>query len=175
MEKIIDLALTGKVGFQADEVMTGTHHFEDLGNYGQPKEDLTMEFRVSWGPKDMVKFIKDLFTGKPAIAELKGVVDIGGLCQFSPVRGTLELRYFVDATLQYDFFFSSVGRDFHFIGRKTNLRLWNLHRTHTTCYGELYWIGGPDSIFGKGILVSRSVTYFRLRTVPAFLASFKLV
>ena len=51
--------------------------------------------------------------------------------------------------------------------QKRNIKPWNLPVSHTTCYGEL-----TEAKSGK--LVSRSVTYFRLKTLPSFLWSFRL-
>jgi hypothetical protein len=125
-----------------------------------------MEFRVTWGHPRMERFLNPL-GGEFMVADLAGVVDVGGLCTAAACQGRLELRYLQEAKLRYVFDFEHDGKRYHFVGEKRNLRPWNLHRTHTTCYGELR---DADS----GILLSESVTYFRLRTAPAFMASFRL-
>lgn len=168
--KIAHLALTGKIGFRADEVMTGTYHAVANGN--KVGKDLPMEFRVTWGSDDLVGFVRNILAAKPAVSWMHGVVDIGGFCKDAPIRGKLELNYFGEGIIRYTFDFALRGHNFRYIGEKRNLRPWNLHKTHTTCYGTLYdlsvpWAGGP-------LAIAESVTHFRLRTAPAFVASFRL-
>ena len=159
-------------GFKADEVMTGTHHFENVDVFVHHyAKELPMEFRGTWGSDNLVGFLQNLLTASPAIAELKGVVDIDGLCEAAPMQGTLELRYLVDATIKYEFFFSVGDDEYRYVGQKLNLRPWNLHKTHTTCYGILMK-RDPNGCTWEPI--SKSVTYFRLSTALAFLKSFRL-
>jgi len=152
-----------RVGFLMDEVMTGEHEFEP--GHGEPGKKF-MEFRVTWGPKRLGEFANPI-GGKFMYNDLYGYVDIEGLCQNAPVEGSLELLYFSEGKIRYSFDFEVDGTPYHFIGEKRDIRPWNLHRTHTTCYGELI-----DTSTGE--VVSRSVTHFRLHTAPAFMASMRL-
>ena len=162
-EDLLAMLAERRVGFRVDETMTGWHEFEPgKGDVGRQP----MEFRVTWGPQHLASFLNPLGPGFMT-NDMAGHVDIGGLCEAAPVEGTLELRYFTEAKLRYAFTFSVDGTDYEYVGEKIDLRPWNLHRTHTTCYGKL-------RERASGELVSRSITYFRLRTAPAFLASVRL-
>ncbi|MFH1531907.1 MAG: hypothetical protein ABIK09_14370 [Pseudomonadota bacterium] len=149
-------------GFSMDEVMTGTHEFTPGAG---PEGVFPFEFRVRWGAQDMGAFLNPL-TEKFMVNDMEGTVTVGGLCEDAPCRGTLALRYFKDQKIRYTFEFSVDGTTFRFIGEKVNILPWNLATSHTTCFGTL-----TDA---TGHLVSRSLTFFRLRSAPAFLASFRL-
>ncbi|MBM4372525.1 MAG: hypothetical protein FJ098_12770 [Deltaproteobacteria bacterium] len=148
-------------GFTLHEVMTGTHEF--LPGRG-PEGSHPFEFRVRWGTADPARFL-DPRGGAFLVNDLEGTVTAGGLCTDAACRGTLELRYLRDRTIRYGFTFHAGGSTFRYRGEKVNILPWNLPFSHTTCFGTL-----TD---GDGRLVSRSVTFFRLRTVPAFLASLR--
>jgi hypothetical protein len=53
------------------------------------------------------------------------------------------------------------------VGEKVNLRPWNLHKTHTTCYGTITNLKTNQEI-------SKSIVYFKFETVPEFMTSFRL-
>lgn len=153
----------GGFGFRIDEVMSGWHEFEPgLGPQGQ----LPFEFRVTWGPRRVGPWLTP-GSGEFLRQELSGTVSAGGLCMDAPCEGTLELRYFTDHRIRYDFDFAVAGKDYHFVGEKVNIQLWNLPVSHTTCFGAL-----KEADTGR--LVSRSVTHFHLLTAPRFLATFRL-
>ena len=152
-----------RLGFMMDEVMTGTHQFEP--GFGEPGEKF-MEYRVTWGPRHVSEFANPI-GGKFMYNDLRGTVTIEGLCEDAPCEGSLELLYFTEGKIRYTFVFEIDGTEYLFIGEKIDLRPWNLHRTHTTCYGTL-------TERETGRLVSKSITYFRLRTAPAFVASVRL-
>ncbi len=149
-------------GFSMDEIMTGTHEFAAGAG---PAGVHPFEFKVRWGASDMGGFL-DPSSKKFMVNDMEGTVTVGGLCEETPCRGTLELRYFKDQKIRYAFTFTARGATYQFIGEKVNILPWNLPTSHTTCFGTL-----TD---GAGQLISRSLTFFRLRTAPAFLASFKL-
>jgi len=149
-------------GFSMDEVMTGTHEFAPGAG---PEGTLPFEFRVRWGAQDMSEFLNPLGE-KFMVSGMEGTVSVGGLCEDAPCRGTLELRYFKDQKIRYTFEFGARDATYLFVGEKVNILPWNLATSHTTCFGTL-----TDD---AGQLISRSLTFFRLRTAPAFLASFKL-
>lgn len=154
-----------RLGFQFDEVMSGDHEFESgCGPVGKKK----MEFRVTWGPRHFFQWINP-FCKKFLVANLEGRVDVEGLCDSVPCRGTLELKYFTERKLRYTFNFEIEGKKYLYIGEKVNLWPWNLHKTHTTCYGKL-----TETEEDGSKLISQSVTHFRFRTLFQFIFSFRL-
>ncbi|NMC71683.1 MAG: hypothetical protein GYA57_16670 [Myxococcales bacterium] len=149
-------------GFRMDEVMSGEHTFEPgCGPAGRHP----FEFRVTWGPDDLWTWI-DPDDPHFLTQSLEGTVTAGGLCENAPCRGRLELRYFDEHALRYTFEFEAAGKRYRYVGEKVNIQPWNLPVSHTTCYGVL-------TEADTGRLVSRSVTHFRLRTIPAFLRSLR--
>ena len=163
IENLKSMLSEKRLGFKIDEVMSGEHEF--VGDAGPPGK-LPMEFCVTWGPEHLSNWanpIGENFMSQP----LKGEVRIGGLCKSAPCQGTLELRYFSEAKIRYNFDFTVGIKKYHFVGEKTDIRPWNLHKTHTTCYGTLTEVG-------TGEVISKSITYFRFSTLPSFLASFRL-
>ncbi len=153
----------GRIGFKMDEVMTGLHEFEP--RFG-PAGKRPMEFRVTWGPRHLTEWSNP--SGNHfMINDMKGSVTIDGLCYFEPCTGSLELRYFKDQTIRYAFTFEADGGTYQYVGEKVNIYPWNLFWSHTTCFGRL-------TRQETGELVSTSVTHFRFRTAPAFMASFRL-
>jgi hypothetical protein len=152
-----------RLGFRMDEVMSGQHVFEP--GFGEPGAK-RMEFRVTWGPDEVGPWINPKSPGFMN-QDLEGTVTVEGLCEDAPCRGTLALKYFDEHKLRYAFEFEAAGKAYRFIGEKVNLKPWNLPFSHTTCFGVL-------TEKKSGRLVSRSVTYFRFRTLPKFLASLRL-
>lgn len=153
----------GSLGFQLDEAMVGEHQFEPGAG---PPGIHPLEFRVRWGPPDLRRWATP---GTPDFMAqpLEGNVTVGGLCTGAPCKGTLELRYLDEHKIRYTFEFQAQGRTYRFEGEKVDIKPWNLHVSHTTCYGRI-------TEAASGRLVSRSVTHFRLRTLPRFLASFRV-
>lgn len=155
---------TGKVGFRIDETMAGTHRFEPgMG----PEGDLPFRFDVRWGPEELGPWLRP---GGPGfmVQPMSGTVTAGGLCDSAPIEGTLELKYISEGSIRYSFDLEAEGKTYEYVGEKVNIRPWNLPVSHTTCFGVL-----KEKKSGR--LVSRSVTFFRMKTLPAFLASFRLV
>lgn len=153
--------LKGRFGFQLNEIMEGTHHLVD-----KPEVELPFRFCVDWGSRSVREFLNP-FGDRFLVAELKGNITAGGLCENTTCVGDLALRYFKDASIAYDFSFWLDGEKYTYSGKKIGIRPWNLHRTHTTCYGHIRNANGD--------VVSSSTTYFKLRTLPAFLASLRIV
>lgn len=152
------------MGFRIDEVMTGTHEFET--NAG-PEGTFPLEFRVTWGPPRLWDFLSPS-SRTFGTAPLEGVISVGGLCSEVPCNGTIRIDYLGRRAICYTFEFESGGTRYRFVGHKVNIRPWNLPVSHTTCFGTLQ---EADS----GRLVSRSVTHFRLRTLPEFVGSLRWV
>jgi len=151
------------MGFLIEEMMSGEHEFEP--GFGIPGK-LPMSFKVTWGAEQMLKWLN------PASedflkSDLEGTVSIDGLCQDTPCKGSLELRYFKDQSIRYTFDFSVDDKEYHYVGEKVKIYPWNLPWSHTTCYGRLTRKDTDE-------LISTSITYFRLKTAPAFLASLRL-
>lgn len=155
--------LVRSIGFSMREVMSGHHEFEQ--GFG-PVGRMPLEFDVHWGPTDMVDFLNPRGGGFMVNA-LSGTVTVGGLCHKTPCRGTLKLDYLREHTITYDFDFLVGDQPYNFVGQKVNIKPWNLPVSHTTCFGVL-------KERGSGRLVSRSVTFFKMKTVPGFVSSFRL-
>jgi hypothetical protein len=143
------------MGFVATEIMSGHHEF--VAGDG-PAGQLPFAFRVKWGPERIRDWINPRHPGF-LWQELSGEVQIGGLCEWTPCRGTLHLEYFPKRRIRYDFDFEVDGTAYHFIGDKKNIRLWNLLVSHFTCFGVI-----TERATGK--LVSTSVSFFHLRHFP---------
>lgn len=157
------------LGFRMRERLAGTHRFrQDL-----PERQIhagqggLLELQVSWGADDLWAFLSPM-RREFGRADLTGHITVDGLCRQAPASGTLELRYFQDASLRYRLEFATAGGRFRYLGVKRQIRPWNLHRSHTTCYGEVV---DADT----GDVISESVIRFDLWQLPAFLASFRLV
>ena len=163
ISEFMDDAKSRRMGFSMREVMTGHHEFEP--GFGPPGKR-PMEFRVNWGTDNVLRWT-DPDHERFLVNDMEGVIDIAGLCESAPCAGSLELRYFKDASLRYILDFAVDGQDYHYVGDKLHLRPWNLYWTHTTCFGRLTKADTKE-------LVSTSLTHFRWRTVPAFVASFRL-
>lgn len=152
-----------KLGFHLHEQMTGTHEFEP--GYG-PEGRHPFEFAVTWGPDDLARWLDPRHDGFLS-QRLYGTVTVGGLCDAATCAGTLELRYFDDHKIRYTFAFNAGGMRYRYVGEKVNIRAWNLPVSHTTCYGSIIELD-------TGRLISRSVSHFRIKTVPRFAASLRL-
>jgi len=152
-----------RLGFLIDEVMSGTHEFEPGCG---PRGTFPFEFRVSWGPTDIRRWANPR-DSEFLCQRLAGRVSIGGLCHDLPCEGSLKLRYFTKHTIRYRFDFVMDGKTYRYLGEKVNILPWNLPTSHTTCFGTVV-----DR--SNGVLVSRSVTHFRLKTAFDFVTSFRL-
>jgi len=159
------------LGFRFDETMSGWHILgsnlnlsdDGLDNFKQP-----MEFKVTWGPDNIFEWLNP-FSGKFMKQPLFGNITIEGLGRDIPCKGDLELAYH-KGMIRYTIFFTHNGTEYIYIGKKRGIKPWNLHKTHTTCYGELT----ARTVCGS-FVVSQSITYFRLKTLPSFLKSFRFV
>ena len=153
----------GRVGFQVDETMAGEHEF--AAGWGPPGKR-RLSFSVSWGPANVVRWLKP---GSPEFLfqPLSGTFTVEGLCETAPCQGTLELRYFDEHKIRYSIDFDASGRHLRYLGEKTNIHLWNLPTSHTTCYGRI-----TDA--RTGALVSTSITRFPLTSLPRLLLSLRL-
>jgi len=120
-----------RLGFVMDETMTGEHEFE---NGHGPAGNKFMEFTATWGTKHLTKWL-NVFSPDFWKSDLSGVVTIEGLCKDAPIHGSLTLMYFSKAKIRYEFEFEVEGKKYAFVGEKLNIRPWNLHKSHTTCYG----------------------------------------
>jgi len=153
-----------ETGFRIREVMDGTHEF--VARHGPPGE-FPFSFELGWGSDSLRNFLNPLRREDFLTAACRGVIRIGELVEETACEGSLELRYFSEAKIRYRMAFAVRDRRYQYLGEKVGLRPWNLHATHTTCYGVVY-----DLETGKEI--SRSLVRFRPATLPAFLASFRL-
>ena len=163
IESLLAMAAERRTGFLVDEEMSGSHHFTDERS---EQGEQPFVFRVTWGCRHLSKFVNPM-DPEFLTAFLNGTVTVGGLCTDAPCEGSLELRYFSEAKIRYTFDLEVEGHRYRFVGEKRDIRPWNLHRTHTTCYGTL-------TDLETGEVVSESVTHFRISTAPVFMASFRL-
>lgn len=154
----------GSLGFKIEEEMTGKHHFTEMSDLDGTHP---MSFTAEWGPRSLSEWLnpsEDEFLTHPMV----GTVSVGGLCLDEEFAGDMQLRYFEDASIRYEFDFDVDGTQYHYVGEKTDIRPWNLHRTHTTLRGEIIEV---DS----WTIISRSTLYFKLSSLPAMLLSFRLI
>lgn len=152
-------------GFRVREVMDGTHEF--VSREG-PAGEFPFSFQLEWGADRLADFLNPFARDRYLTADAAGRIRVGGLTDEAACEGTLELRYLSEAKIRYRLAFEAEGQEYEYIGEKMGIRPWNLHRTHTTCYGVIY-----DLKTGKEI--SRSLSYFRIANLPSFLGSFRLV
>jgi hypothetical protein len=149
-------------GFRVDEIMVGTHRFT-----GQEQE-LPLHFSLTWGHDSLREYCNP-FSPEFLRAEARGVITVGGLAHKADCAGTLSLLYFTERKVRYELEFTGgQGRTYRYVGEKVNIRPWNLHKSHVTCYGTI-----TES--GTGKEISRSIVYFPLRELPAFIRSVRLV
>jgi len=160
--RLLSTITNGKFGFQMNEIMSGEHEF--VNGFG-PIGKRPFKFTVDWGTDNFKKWL-DPDNNDFLVNDLEGLVTVGGLCTNRKCRGTLELHYHDENKIHYTFEFNIDGKSYLYRGEKRNIKPWNLHKTHTKCYGKLW-----EKESGK--LVSTSVTYFRLGTLIDFLSSFK--
>src|SRR5512142_2384061 len=97
--EILSKVRHGLLGFKMDEVMTGTHEFEPGAG---PAGRRPMEFKVTWGTERFVEWL-DPKSPKFLVNDLAGTVTVDGLCQDTPCKGVLELRYFDQHRIRYVF------------------------------------------------------------------------
>lgn len=151
-------------GFRMDELMRGTHRFVDRAG---PDGEHPFSFLITWGPDGLADYFNPLSEGF-MVNRLVGTISVGGLCEDAPCTGSLALRYFQEGKIRYSIdFHGPDGKAYRYVGEKRDIRPWNLHRTHTTCYGTLT---ERDS----GRVVSESVVHFELGQMLPFMRSFRL-
>jgi hypothetical protein len=160
--------LSRGAGFHIEEQMRGSHRFlRDFPPSGvSAGTELPLEFQARWGAARVAGYLNPL-SKEFFRADLEGRITAGGLCVEAPLQGTLELRYLTDATIRYHLEFSAHAHRFVYDGEKRGIRPWNLHRSHTTCYGTIRELE-------SGEVLSESVVTFDLRDLPRFLASLRL-
>ncbi len=154
----------GHMGFKMDELMQGEHEF--VNGFGMEGKK-PMFFKVTWGTSQLLEWLNP-FSDNFMVNDLDGTVTIDGLCENALCKGKLELKYFTEQKIRYTFEFEANDEVYEFIGEKRNIYPWNLPYSHTCCFGEL-------KLKETGELVSKSVTHFRMDTLPEFLSSFKIV
>ncbi len=150
------------IGFKMNEIMVGAHRFEESG-VEQP-----MLFHLTWGHKSLREYCSPSST-EFLKAKAKGIITVGGLAHKAECEGSLHLLYFTEHKVRYELSFTDgQGRAYEYTGEKVDIRPWNLHKSHTTCYGRI-----TESETGR--VVSKSVVYFPLAELFTFMKSFRLV
>lgn len=163
IRKLWNSLTEGSLGFTIREEMSGSHRFTEASEMDGTHP---MRFEAQWGPDSLGKWLNP--SGKTFLRHpMSGEVSIGGLCLDQEFTGRMALKYFEDASIRYEFTFEVDGTEYYYLGKKTNLRPWNLHRTHTTLTGFL-----RDE--EAGTVISESTLHFELSTLPAMLGSFRL-
>lgn len=151
------------MGFKIDEVMTGTHRFI---NSAGPEGVHPLHYSLTWGTTRLGAYLNP-FSGEFLENQAKGVITAGGLVEKADCTGTLSMLYFTEAKIRYDLYFHDAnGKPYRYIGEKRNIRPWNLHKTHVTCYGVILDMETNTQ-------VSESVVYFPFREMLAFTLSFR--
>ena len=154
---------TGSITFKMDELMSGEHEF--IGGAG-PEGKRPFYFEATWGPKSFVEFLNP--TGNEfMLNNLEGTVTIDGMGKDIPCSGSLQMKYFDEYKIVYNFDFTHDKKEYHYIGEKVDIKPWNLHLSHTTCFGEV-----KEKASGK--VISKSITHFHWHTLPDFLKSFRI-
>ena len=126
-----------------------------------------MSFQVTWGTRHLLTWLNPLSNGFMSNF-LEGTISVGALVEDAPCTGTLDLRYLQEGALRYTIDFKAADEHpYRYQGEKVDIRPWNLHVSHTTCYGTI-----TDLVSGQDI--SKSILRFELGTLPNFLASFRL-
>lgn len=152
-------------GFYIDEKMEGVYTLPYSVAGWEP-----MEFNATWGAKDILDSLHELVMYRKATFDLGGTVNIPGICGEVRMEGHLTLGYFNDNTITYDFTFPYRGEIYKFVGRKVNIKPWNILTSHTTCFGVISKLDRGGEKF-----IGYSITYFKLKTIWRFLKSFRLV
>lgn len=137
------------IGFKITETMSG---YDD---WNKP-----FQFIVTWGIDDFKKLKKSL------TFDLNGTITFRGMNL--KCRGYLRIDYFNKHEIEYVLFFKDHynRKDYTYVGKKINIRPWNLLTSHTTCFGVI-----TDSNLQ---LKDKNTTFFKLKTIPKFLSSFRL-
>ena len=149
-----------RIGFEIDEEMAGTYRDEM-----RFAPDYPFRFDVTWGTDSIWQWLQP--GDKFLVSEISGTVTADNFCDNAACSGTLTLRYFGEHRLRYEFWFGTGGRIYRFVGEKVNIRWWNLPVSHTTCFGRI-----TENRTGQ--LVATALVFFRLRTIPRFLRTFRL-
>lgn len=164
-------AFRGRIGFRIQEHLVGSHRYaRDVAvPSGEPiaaGTELPFSFTARWGHPQLLAYLNPL-AGDFMTAVVDGTITAGGLCDAAPIRGTVELRYVRDATVRYVFDFTAQGQLYRYQGQKRELRPWNLHRTHLTCYGTITEVAAGNH-------VSDAVASMTLLELPRMLGTFRL-
>lgn len=150
------------IGFKMNEIMVGTHRFEGSD------EELPMLFHLTWGHRSLRAYCSP-FSPDFLRADAKGIITVGGLVHKAECEGSLHLLYFTEQKVRYELAFEDgQGKAYRYVGEKVDIRPWNLHKSHTTCYGTI-------TECGTGKVVSRSVVHFPLSELLTFLKSHRFV
>jgi hypothetical protein len=150
------------VGFKIDEIMVGTHRVEGR------EDEKPMHFTITWGNKSLRNYLNP-FSAEFLRADARGVITVSGIVNKAECMGSLRLLYFTERKIRYELEFADErGRGYRYIGEKVNIWPWNLHKSHTTCYGTI-------TELAAGKVISKSIVYFPLRELMTFISSARLV
>lgn len=155
-------------GFAIQERMEG-EGWLDFGSIELNRGTDPIYFDVVWGTKSIANLLYNAYKNNGNMEFcLKGYINFGPVTygRELPCEGHLTINY-LQGFIQYVIIFTQNGKEYRYLGEKVNIKLWNLLTSHTTCFGIV-----TDSC---GQLFHRSVTHFRLSSIPKFISSFKII
>lgn len=151
------------LGYKFDEFMVGTHSFIERNDINKA---LPLYFSLTWGNKNLFRALNP-FSGEFLSHDVKGFITVGDLVDKVDCEGSLDLLYFSEGKIRYELFFKDDnGKSYKYEGEKRNIRPWNLHETHVTCYGTIVNLDDDE-------MISKSVVYFPFRELLGFVFSFR--
>lgn len=150
-------------GFTIRETLVGTCQVQGVS----AGREIPLTLELEWGPRDIWKWLSPVSNVR-GLSACSGRAVIEGVAGPVPVEGTLDLRYLKDRTIVYDMKMDVGGKNYKFMGKKSNIWPWNLPWSHTTCYVSM-----TDQVTEEPY--ATGTVRFRLQELPAFLRSVRLV
>ncbi|MCK9596160.1 hypothetical protein M0R19_03180 [Candidatus Pacearchaeota archaeon] len=154
------------IEFEAKEILRGFGYFK--GIHTKEPIKVPIKLNLTWN-SDLLSFINPIHIGFLR-AYVDGTIQIDD--EEFTLFGTLTLKYFEDNSIEYHLFIEnfikkSSTKDSEcltFIGKKINIKPWNLLFSHTTCFGTL---------LQNNELIADCYLFFNLKDLFPFLKSFK--
>ena len=123
-------------GFRVQASLSGRHEFASGGG---PAGEFPFSLEMDWGPERVAAFLNPFNRDAFLTAAVRGVIRAGAWVEEAPCEGTLELGCVSGTGARIRLYFNDAGGSpCEFIGRRSGLRPWNLHRPDTAWYGVIY-------------------------------------
>ena len=152
------------IGFKLDESMAGYHTAPWAGD-GKFKKP--MRFTVTWGNKNIFRFLNP-FSKEFLLNEARGTITVDGLVSKADCSGSLHLLYFKQKKIRYLLNFEDDnGNRYRYEGEKTNIRPWNIYKTHFICDGVV-------KDLESNTIISRSTVKFPYSQILTLILSFRI-